>query len=1207
MKRTMMVLLLAAAVAGTVLFAAVGGASGSPATANVAARPATPAGARALGAVPASSTQTGAVVLRPRNDAALTSFIATVTNRQSRLFHQYLAPGQFRGRFGPTQATVNAVTSQLRSEGLRVTSVAPDGLMIDFSGTAAAVERAFGTSLQRVRLADGSVAQQTTTALRLPASIASQVTIVVGLDDLVREHSEAVIHGSASGRAARPDAATPHFTHPAGSPNACSDAREDAETNGGLTDDQIGNAYGAFGLYGAGDTGSAQHVGIFELEPFSAANVKTFDSCYFGSANQPAMASRLSVVPVDGGLPAGEGSGEAILDVEDVSAMAPGANIDVYEAPNTNFGALDVYRAMVDADVDKVISTSWGICEQALQQGAPGQQQAENWIFQQAAAQGQTVFDAAGDEGSDDCDSVEDPSPVPGQNPVSVDDPTSQPYVVSAGGTTIDDATQPAAERVWNDGAAWGASGGGISMSWTMPSWQLDSRVPGITLPGSSAYKQANTIEQQYGYPQNFCQSYLAGATSSTPCRTVPDVASQADEFTGAVTIYSTEYGGWTTIGGTSSSAPLWAGMLALVNSSATCAANPATQSGVGFASPLLYSVASDPVAYKASFNDITSGNTDIFGLDNGKLFPASTGYDITTGLGSPQLTGPGGTPGLAYYLCSYGASVSRPVVTGLSPAVLPLAGGSVRISGSGFEPKSGAAVTAITVGDRQIPTSAITVAGDKTLRATFPPAAETLPPSAPKPQDGSGPALVTVSMSDGTSSTAGAASTIEYVDGRNSAPMPSITGLSPTGGSETAPKPITILGSGFTGATKVTFGGVPAASFHVLSANEISATPPVYFGGVSCRASIGGQSPASDICQTQVQVTGLGGASRPGNILRPVEGALDFSSPLGMLLPPPGCDCEVAPAPTEYDYAPAPTVTSVSTSLAPPGTLASEFGGTVLTVKGTGFNWLTLDWFDFGDPAQFTSVLNDIQLYETGTELQIDVPSEDITTEAQKLPFVVRSLAGQSAPAAVIYAGIPEVTSVVDTATGSDGAADTGGEPLKIGGHGFNDTTGPLQFADISGPYGPVFSTQYSYKVSSDETITTQSVGATPGLDDVEACTVTDCSYNPPDDYLYLYPPGNPKVSSVTPASGPAAGGTSVEIHGSNLGCVTGVFFGGVAATQVSNSQALLDCGSTDLIDATSPPGAVGSKAKVTVTTVESDFTGSGASTSSATFTYTK
>src|SRR5262252_3188715 len=124
------------------------------------------------------------------------------------------------------------------------------------------------------------------------------------------------------------------------------------------------------------------------------------------------MLGRVAVKPVDGGQPAGPGSGEAILDVQDVSAFAPGANIDVYQAPNNSFGSLDEYAKIVNDNVDQVVTTSWGLCEQAVRQGAPGAQQAENLLLQQAAAQGQTVFSAAGDSGSNDCNALGAPVPV---------------------------------------------------------------------------------------------------------------------------------------------------------------------------------------------------------------------------------------------------------------------------------------------------------------------------------------------------------------------------------------------------------------------------------------------------------------------------------------------------------------------------------------------------------------------------------------------------------------------------------------------------------------------------------------------------------------------------------------------------------------------------------------------------------------------------
>jgi len=195
-------------------------------------------------------------------------------------------------------------------------------------------------------------------------------------------------------------------------------------------------------------------------------------------------------------------------------------------------------------------------------------------------------------------------------------------------------------------------------------------------------------------------------------------------------------------------------------------------------------------------------------------------------------------------------------------------------------------------------------------------------------------------------------------------------------------------------------------------------------------------------------------------------------------------------------------------------------------------------------------------------------------------------------------------VTAALNTATGKNGAADTGGAPMAITGHGFDQAVGPLEFVDIS-TQAPVFATQYTYTVRTNSNISTESVASNPGLDDVEVCSVTACSLNPPADYFYLYPPGNPKVTSITPASGRDGGGTKVTIGGQNLGCVTGVFFGTVAAAKYSNKQAELDCGSTTLVKAVSPAGQAGRKVKVTVTTVESDFTGSGHSRSTVFFSY--
>jgi hypothetical protein len=282
--------------------------------------------------------------------------------------------------------------------------------------------------------------------------------------------------------------------------------------------------------------------------------------------------------------------------------------------------------------------------------------------------------------------------------------------VVAAGGTTIDNATQPAVERVWNDGPVGGAAGGGISESWPMPAWQDGPVVQ--TASNANAVTAANGFEaNDLGEPgYKFCASDNPVGGSEDGCRELPDVSAASDEFTGAITIFSAQFGGWTTIGGTSSAAPMWAGMLADVNASPTCKSNPATASGVGFVSPLLYSVAANPTAYKASFNDITQGNNDAFGDAN--LFQSGTGYDMASGLGTPELTQPGNQAGLAFYLCSQAPAVTRPTVTDLNPAsgLTSATDTSVTIAGTNFEKSGVPDVAHLQVGSVELTSGQFTV-----------------------------------------------------------------------------------------------------------------------------------------------------------------------------------------------------------------------------------------------------------------------------------------------------------------------------------------------------------------------------------------------------------------------------------------------------------------------------------------------------------------
>jgi hypothetical protein len=197
-------------------------------------------------------------------------------------------------------------------------------------------------------------------------------------------------------------------------------------------------------------------------------------------------------------------------------------------------------------------------------------------------------------------------------------------------------------------------------------------------------------------------------------------------------------------------------------------------------------------------------------------------------------------------------------------------------------------------------------------------------------------------------------------------------------------------------------------------------------------------------------------------------------------------------------------------------------------------------------------------------------------------------------------YAGIPSVTAAVASTTGRNGAADTGSTSLLLRGTGFDQATGPLDFSSPSG-----FGSQSSYDIESDTTIGTQTIPLGPGAYDAEVCTVTGCSYDPPGDLLYLYPPGNPQVDAASPTGGPVDGGTEVTITGENLGCVTAVYFGKQAAEIVTKANAILACTSPGSVTVASPPGAAGSVVRIRVVTVESDYVRPGPERSTATFTY--
>ncbi len=254
-------------------------------------------------------------------------------------------------------------------------------------------------------------------------------------------------------------------------------------------------------------------------------------------------------------------------------SIAPKAKIGVYFAPNTDQGFLDALTQAVHDSTLKpsVISISWGGPESTW---TAQSKNAFESVCQDAATMGVTVLAASGDGGASDGES---------SGTLAVDFPASSPHVTGCGGTKLTcSGSSISSEQVWNElSNQEGATGGGVSEFFPLPTWQQGAGVP--------------------------------VAPNGKTGRGVPDVAGNADPETGYRVFVD---GSATVIGGTSAVAPLWAGLIALINQS--------RKQPVGFLNPLIYTQTAE-----ASFHDITTGNNG--GYNAGK------GWDACTGLGSPD------------------------------------------------------------------------------------------------------------------------------------------------------------------------------------------------------------------------------------------------------------------------------------------------------------------------------------------------------------------------------------------------------------------------------------------------------------------------------------------------------------------------------------------------------------------------------------------
>ena len=587
-------------------------------------------------------------------------------------------------------------------------------------------------------------------------------------------------------RAVAGSAATTGAARPAANPGPQPCAAIGGDVSG-LTAYDISAHYGLAQRYAEGDYGQGIRIGVAELEPNLTSDIAAYEKCY-------GISTKVNYIKVDGGAGSGAGSGEAALDIETLAALAPKATIDVYQAPNNGGGFYGIFNKWVTADTDKILSVSWGNCEADTSAATMNAQEA---LFEQANAQGQTVFAAAGDDGSTGCSTNATPNPR-----LSVVSPASDPYVIGVGGTSFDlDSNNNLLEVAWNDsGTGSGAGGGGVSTQWCMPAYQHDTAIPGI-INGRSVKDKKSCASGYY--------------------REVPDVSALGDPFYGYAIYVS---GQWIQVGGTSAAAPVWASIAALTDASAFCSAY---RSKGAFLPQTLYAVAGKFHSYiyassPQGLNDITSGDDDYTPSGyTGGLYPATKGYDMATGLGAPMVAGLSGVygsghgewetflTGLTQLLCHQSATTAKTVtVTSVSPDAGPAGKASkVIVHGSGFLPVSAADEAQIISGGKVLATAA---ASCSATACTI-----TVPAETARTID------IKIFASSLWSSPLTAKDRYKYVN------APHISAVSPTRGAHGGGTTITIRGANFVGVKSVRFGSATGAKVRVLSATEITVVTP--------------------------------------------------------------------------------------------------------------------------------------------------------------------------------------------------------------------------------------------------------------------------------------------------------------------------------------------------------------------------------------------
>ena len=559
-------------------------------------------------------------------------------------YGQWLSPEEFATRFSPSPQDLAAVARWLESAGFEVAEIARGGRLIEFSGTALQLERAFGTQMRHYDR-DGVRHLANSTEIMLPAELDGIVGGIASLNDffsLPLHHTE-----------------TRPLTNLSGGAHA-------------LSPGDFATIYNLGPLWSAGVDGTGQTVAVVGRSNFLLTDVTSFRSMFGLPVNSPQV---ILNGPSPGIISQGE-EVEALLDVQWAGAVAKNATIKFVLSASTNATGGDMLSSqyIVNNNVAPILSSSFGLCEAQLGSANTF----FNSLWQQAAAQGISVIVAAGDSGSAGCDYGSTTHPA--TSGLAVSGIASTPWNLAVGGTQFNEAGADAAywnasnnpatfyatakawipEVVWNESSAAGglwAGSGGVSSLYATPSWQTGTGVP-TTDPGASGRH-----------------------------RYMPDVSLSGASHDPYLVMLN---GGLIGVGGTSAAAPAFAGIMALRNQKLNSrAGNPAAA---------LYSMAGQ---FPTAFHDVVSGTNAVpcmpgsLHCSGGLLtgFAAGPGYDLASGLGSVN----------AYNLVMNwpAATVAAvgPVVTTLSPSTLSTSSSNqnLTLTGTGF--KAGAKVNVAKVG----------------------------------------------------------------------------------------------------------------------------------------------------------------------------------------------------------------------------------------------------------------------------------------------------------------------------------------------------------------------------------------------------------------------------------------------------------------------------------------------------------------------------